>query len=212
MKKWIGLLLFCGIGHAALAQISAITNKGDQVLLNADGTWKYVSKTEEAEYSIPESKVVYTKPKASEFKVNSNVVEGLGVYLNPKEWTFKKSETGEAAEYNFDLKDKDAYGMLISERIEIPIENLMNIAIDNARSAAPDIKVVSREYRMVNGLKVLCMQMDGTIQGIAFSYFGYYYSSPKGTVQFLTYTSSSLLKDYRAKMEELLNGLSVSTK
>ena len=48
--------------------------------------------------------------------------------------------------------------------------------------------------------------MNGTIKGIHFTYLGYYFSSPKGTVQFLTYTSVNLLEEYRKDLEELLNG------
>lgn len=63
---------------------------------------------------------------------------------------------------------------------------------------------------MVNGLKVLLMQMDGTIQGIKFSYFGYYYSNNSGTVQFITYTSQNMLEAKMADAVELLNGLAVT--
>jgi hypothetical protein len=48
--------------------------------------------------------------------------------------------------------------------------------------------------------------MEGTIQGIKFVYLGYYYSDKHGSIQFITYTSKNLLKDYRADMETLLNG------
>ena len=50
------------------------------------------------------------------------------------------------------------------------------------------------------------MQMDGTIQGIKFTYYGYYFSSPNGTIQLLTYTSSNLLNEYKKEFEDFLNG------
>jgi hypothetical protein len=49
--------------------------------------------------------------------------------------------------------------------------------------------------------------MDGTMKGIKFTYFGYYYSNAEGTVQFITYTSQNLLDKYKESIEELLNGL-----
>ena len=51
-----------------------------------------------------------------------------------------------------------------------------------------------------------CMQLNGTIKGIKFTYFGYYYSSDKGSAQFITYTFQSLFKQYKPEMEKLLNG------
>jgi hypothetical protein len=53
------------------------------------------------------------------------------------------------------------------------------------------------------------MQMSGTIQGISFVYYGYYYSHESGSVQFLAYTSQDLLNNYSDDIEELLNGFVV---
>lgn len=97
--------------------------------------------------------------------------------------------------------------MLISEKIQIPIETLKGIAYENAKNAAPDIKIIKEEYRTVNSIKVLMMQMSGTIQGIKFIYFGYYYSNTNGTIQFITYTSENLFKTYFDDIELFLNGL-----
>jgi hypothetical protein len=97
--------------------------------------------------------------------------------------------------------------MFITEKIEIPLTELKNIALGNAKAAAPDIKLIKEEYRMVNGIKMLHLQMDGTIQGIKFTYLGYYYSNESGTVQLLTYSSQKLMKENSGLCEELLNGL-----
>jgi len=45
--------------------------------------------------------------------------------------------------------------------------------------------------------------------GIKFIYLGYYYSSPKGTIQLLTYTSSNLLDEYKKDLKEFLNSFIV---
>lgn len=89
----------------------------------------------------------------------------------------------------------------------MPIQSLKEVAIENARSVAPDVKVVKEEYRNVNGLTVLFLQMNGTLKGIKFTYYGYYYSGTGGTIQFLTYTAQSLMDKYIADCELLLNGL-----
>lgn len=69
------------------------------------------------------------------------------------------------------------------------------------------MQVVKEEYRYVNGLKVLMIQMTGTIQGIRFTYYGYYYTSDNGTIQFLTYTGENLFEGYLKEIEPFLNGL-----
>jgi len=81
------------------------------------------------------------------------------------------------------------------------------MALENARTMVPDIKIVKEEYRMVNGLKVLFLQMNGTFQGIKFSFYGYYFSNSKGSMQLITYTSQNLIEAYKSESEKLLNGL-----
>lgn len=96
--------------------------------------------------------------------------------------------------------------MLISEKLQVPIETLKAIAIKNAKSAASDIRVIKEEYRNVNGIQVLTMQMTGTIQGVRFTYYGYYYSNLNGTIQLVTYSGENLFNDYLADIELFING------
>ena len=131
----------------------------------------------------------------------------VGVWLNPKIWSFEKSKDDSPAEYNLSLKGADLFGMIIAEKIEIPLETLKLLAVKNAMDAAPDMKIVKEEYRIVNGIKVLLLQMNGTMQGVKFTYYGYYFSNTNGSVQFVTYTSKKLFESYKSKMETLLNGI-----
>ena len=124
--------------------------------------------------------------------------------------SLKKNKTGDLAiEYTFDFNGRDLYGMVITEQVEIAVEELAKIAFANAKAGAPDAKVVKKEYRMVNGVKVIYMEMTGTIQSIKFKYFGYYYSDSTGSTQFLSYTGANLEKKYSADIQAFLNGFSV---
>ena len=97
--------------------------------------------------------------------------------------------------------------MVITEESELSLESLKEIAVENARNAAPDIHIVKEEYRYVNGIKILLLQLDGTIQGTKFTYLGYYFTNENGTLQFLTYSTQKLMKKYNGDCEKLLNGL-----
>lgn len=194
------------------SQIKALTSDGNEVLLFNDGTWKYVndnlSRTSHSREVLTNSNP-FKKSSSSSFEVKSKKVNA-SVFINPKKWKFAPGEEGSAGEYDFDFRNGDVYGMIITERTEIPLESMKDIAVKNAKDVAPDIEVLEEEYRIVNNKKILCLQMNGTIKGIQFSYFGYYYSSPKGTIQFLTYTSKNLFAENRIEMEELLNGLTIN--
>ena len=205
MKTYIITTLLIASAYFMNAQTSAITGNGDEVILYEDGTWKYLDDSAIEKTVIPVNKKKFSKDKNSSFLVKSNRLN-VGIYINPKSWSFTKGGDEEVYEFQFQKKGGDLYAMLISEKIQVPIETLKEVAITNARSAAPDIKVVKEEYRTVNGIQVLMMQMTGTIQGIEFTYYGYYYSNSKGTIQLLTYTSETLFNEYKGDIELFLNG------
>jgi len=187
------------------AQINAITGTGDEVILYEDGTWKYLNDSINANSEISINDKEFLKDQKSTFLVKSKKLN-IGIWINPKKWAFTKGTDNDAFEFQFQKKGDDLYAMLISEKLQIPIKTLRGVAIENAKSAAPDIKVTKEEYRNVNGIQVLMMQMSGTIQGLRFTYYGYYYSNSNGTIQLLTYTGENLFNDYLVDIESYLNG------
>lgn len=206
MKK-ITLLLVCLLSITiSQAQKKAVTETGEEIIIFEDGTWEYQDKESEKETEIPTNSKKFKKTDASTFLLKSSKIK-LGFWLNPKEWTFKKSVENPDAEYEFKFKKDDLYAMVITEKFEIPLKQLKTIALENGRSIAPDLKIVKEEYRMVNGIKVMLLQMNGTMQGIKVSYYGYYYSNESGTVQFITYTSQNLIDVLKVESEKLLNGI-----
>lgn len=206
MKKTTLLLLCLMSINIVQSQQKAVTGNGEEVILYDNGTWEYQNIEDQKANEIPVNSKKFKKEKESTFLVKSNKIN-VGFWVNPKKWTFSKALTNDEAEYEFELKGEDLYGLAITEKLEIPLKTLKSIALENGREAAPDLKVVNEEYRTVNGLKVLFLQMNGTMQGIKFSYYGYYFSNENGTVQFVAFTSQNLLDSYVPEIEKLLNGL-----
>lgn len=206
MKSTLILLFTILLSFQGFSQIKAVTDTGDEVILYNDGSWTYTNTKDSGENSIPVNESIFVKHPNSSFLVKSSKMN-IGVWIDPKVYSFSKVQGDEAQEFQFQLKGEDLYAMLITEKVEIPLETLRGIAIENAKLAAPDIKVVNEEYRTVNGLSVLMMQMEGTIQGIKFTYYGYYYSNENGTLQLLGYTGENLFNSYKDDIEKLINGL-----
>ncbi|WP_020536002.1 hypothetical protein [Lewinella cohaerens] len=211
MKNLLLVMLLMFSLTLGYGQIKAVTENGDEVTLYDDGTWAYDDMEMMEAEEIMMNPETFTKGERASFLLKSSKND-FGFYLNPKDWTFMKDGSNPAAEYELHLKSGDLYGMIISEQLEIPLETLRGIALSTAKAAAPDLKIVKEEYRMVNGLKVLHLQMDGTMQGIKFSYYGYYYSNESGTVQYVTFTAQNLMDSYREQCDALLNGLVVIEK
>ncbi len=212
MKHFFFLVVFLSGFAIAYAQTTvAITVTGDTVLLNDNGTWtfknKHSSKSELEQ--IPASTIVYKKPETA-----TKMVEGgKGVYqvwYDTKTWTkVSASKHNKDAELAFEMNNKLAFSMVIYEKLEIPVETLLDVAFDNAKESGQNMKVTLKEYREVNGKKVALMQMEGEVEGIKITYYSYYYSNHNGTWQFHTYTMSSFFKQFKSKMEDLLNGFIV---
>ena len=93
--------------------------------------------------------------------------------------------------------------------VEIPIEELAGIALNFLLNQGSDVKAVNKEYRVVNGNKVLFTESDATISGIKVTYLTYYYSNSRGSSQLIAFTGRKLADKYESEIFELLNGLIV---
>jgi len=205
MKNLI-LLLWLAFGTPVFAQQNAVTETGEEVVLYDNGTWEYKSETSDRMSVIPTNPEPFIKDENSTFLLKSTKLN-VGFWLDPQKWSFTKATDNEDAEYQLNLKGEDLYGMIITEKIQIPLETLKIAALSNAKAVSTDIQIVNEEYRNVNGLKVLQLRLDGTIEGIKYTYYGYYYSNTNGSVQVIMYTAKNLIDDYLDECETLLNGL-----
>lgn len=201
---YISMMLI--IASTSYAAQQAVTDTGEVVILNDDGTWTLSAESEKALVKLTTNKTPFKKPNRATFLLKSTNNDSA-FWLNTKIWSFTKDTTNKDAEYEFKLKGKDLYAMAITERVEVAEESLADIALSNARSVAPDIRIIKKEYRIVNGKKVIYMEMSGTMQSIKITYLSYYFSSPSGSTQLVTYTGSSLVNSYKNEILDLLNGL-----
>lgn len=200
-------LLFCSF--TVQAQIQAITNTGETVTLHENGTWEYTNKTNRSKETLVNSNKFTKHPNAS-FQVKSKRTN-YAVFIDPTKWKFEKKSdnVNEEAEYAFNLNDGSVYAMMVTEKVGLSFELLKKAALVNASKVAPDARIVEEEYRTVNGTKMLMLQLKGTLEGLAFTYFGYYVTGDTGTVQLITFTTSKLFDEHKKEMETFLNGLSL---
>jgi hypothetical protein len=186
-------------GAAFKMAILTVANAADDIYGSAFATSAPVLASAASNGVAP----AFTAPPAATQRVE--VLSGRGaVSVTPNLWRETKStETGRRT---FVHRNGDGYAVVISERIQVQTNQLRNVALENAREAAPDVKIVEEQRRRVNGTDVLMLRLEGTTNGVAFTYLGYYYGGPAGTVQVLTYTGRNLFQEYRADFEDFLNG------
>lgn len=100
----------------------------------------------------------------------------------------------------------DAHVKVIAERLEIDPGQLSEVALSNARSASPDVEIVTESWRTINGLRTLVLRLNGTTNGIRFSFYNQMYSDQAGTVQLAGWTGANLFDEYRRDFLELFAG------
>jgi hypothetical protein len=203
--KFLLLFIFTGSLAISFAQIKAVTETGDEVILHANGTWKY---TEEAKNndSITTNTASFTKPATANFLLKSKNC-AVGFWVNPKKWNFEKA-TDNTSEYSFSLKENNTTGaFVVTEQTGMPLNYLRKFAIENIQKAASAFKIIKEEYRYVNGLKVLLIESNATVEGVSITYVNYYYSDTASTIQFLTFAPNNIINKYKNELEVLLNGL-----
>ena len=127
---------------------------------------------------------------------------------DPAKW--KQTKTDEAGHFMFEHKNGEGYGLVIAERVAIPVDSLVNLALKNARAADPNAKTTSIERRKVNGADVAFMKMEAKVSNIDLIYYGYYFGGKSIAVQVLTFTGKNLIGDYEKDFLEFLNGFTTT--
>lgn len=197
-------LLFILIGASTLmgqTSIKARTESGKEVILLSDGTWKYATEVS------PRPTSAASKPAGATtlFKAPQG---GFGVWYDSTKWAMQPQHE-DRGRVEFKLKRGDAYAIILIEELEIPIATLKEAAFQNAKDAAPDAQIILEETRTVNNKQLLCMKLDGTVKGIPFRYYGYYYGGKQGSIQLLTFTGRELFPKYEQDLADFLNGLEI---
>lgn len=181
--------------------IRAITEDGKTVLLYPSGTWEYAGTPRAPGASAR----AYTKPANAAKGVRGKRVP-YSFWFDESKWKVIEQPANDVAEYEFQHTTGEGFAAIIPERLPVPLDDLKEIALNNARRVSRDIKITGDERRTVNDADVAYLRMEGTAQGVPMVFQGYYYSGKQGTVQVFTWTHGGLLEEHRADFEEFLNG------
>lgn len=205
MKRLIPIVVllaaFCAFVGAQ--DIKAVTEDGRSVLLHNDGTWGYVDK--------PQASIAPTQtfkaPDTAISKASSRKAK-IAVFYDPTLWTVEKL-SGEAAEFQFQLGDSEVYARLIAEAETFDLSTVRSGIISNAKKAAKSFEITEEGSAIVNGVQVQTLKAKVKMQGLDVTFYWYYWSGPKGTVQLYGYASPA---DFDANLKailDLMNGLTL---
>lgn len=104
----------------------------------------------------------------------------------------------------------DGHALVIAERIAVPLDSVEDVALANAQAVDPNAKVIFRDKRKVNGAVLHFLKIEANVDTVPMVYWGYFYAGENGTVQVVTYTAKTLLREYEKGFMDFLNGFVVS--
>ena len=189
---------------AGAADLTAITGDARSVVLHGNGKWEFAQRKSEGAGTM-----ALTRPTSATQEWQSKK-KFISIWYDPKEWSISERAQNENVEARLIHQSGDAYVMAIVERIEVPIQQLKEIALQNAKKAAPDAQIVAEKQVTINGSEGLLVDVNGTIQGIKFRYHGFYFSNSAGSAQIVAYTSQNLFDEYEGEFNKPLSGIQIN--
>jgi len=199
LRAAIGIVLACMLDHACADNLQAHTKDGREVVLRDDGTWSFL---------LAEMKL--QKGKKSTLEATTQFVSKHGhvaVNYDGGTWKAQEKQLSSDSELTLEHQDGDVYFVLITERVEIPLENFKAIVLTNIRAADPNARVISEQRISSNGGGEIVLNIEATVSGIPLHYRGYYWTSDTGSVQATAWTARNLLDEYSADIDALLAGV-----
>ncbi|MDX1941133.1 MAG: hypothetical protein SFU99_11310 [Saprospiraceae bacterium] len=214
MKTTFFATLMLVFAYNLTGQIRAITEKGDTILVNKDGTWEYLDADQNVDLQevtavLDTNKQVFVVSPKSTKSLRSEL-DFFSVKYNADQWERVPEGTlNEAAEFAFKIKQSDVYGLVISEEAGFETRSLFDIAVDNMKEAVDEMEILSSEVRKVNGKDCIAATIKTKTKGVNIIFHSYYYSCDKGSIQFTAWSIENVYPKYQGVIEELLNGLLV---
>ncbi|WKB53180.1 hypothetical protein [Eleftheria terrae] len=205
-KSWVTALVLASAGSAAVAaltgdnSIKGVTEDGKKVVLRADGTWRY-----QADVGATLGLRLHEKPPSAT-AVYQTPVPQFQVMYDPSLWT-TRSDRDKPDRQSFVHKTGALFATVLAEPLPLTSDEVKKLAIHNFSNGAPGGQVVLEEQRVVNGLQVNTLQMTGSPGGVAFTLYGNYYGSERGSIQVMCWTVKSAFATYEADCLNFINGL-----
>ena len=185
--------------QAQAADLHAVTEDGQRVILSSDGKW-HIDK--HAASSVPSLSQSPYHTAVSSYTVAFDATQWI-----PAE---KSGNDTEPTKKMFRHKSLPIYGMVIADEIAMTTDSLRNIIITNADKAA-DTKttVVLDETEDVKGKTIGSIRFIATKEKVDFLFATHYYASPAGNIQVVCFTSQSLFTKYAEDCKKFISGLTV---
>lgn len=183
----------------ASAAIKAVTEDGRSVVLREDGTWAFADQGKA------------DPPRFARSALQNKQLPGLSAkydfYYDPAQWSLMEQNLEPASEYEFEHSSGLVRALVMAHPGSTDINALEQRVLANIRKADDKAFVLYKEDRLVNGARVLCLQISAMIQESPVVFFTYLYQGKGYGVQAAVYAVESVFNSMYGDLEMFLNGL-----
>jgi len=137
-----------------------------------------------------------------------SITPSTSVMYDHKKW--KQDLSSEDDSYTFSYLTDDVSAVVISNRLPIPLDIVPGFVLAGFQTADPTATILSKEKRSVNGTEMWFIKMDGHVDNVPLTYWGYFYTSKDGMVGAITISRKTASSEYEKDRMEFLNGLRIS--
>ena len=113
---------------------------------------------------------------------------------------------GAREDMQFKHSNGEIFFRVVAERTGMSYDALETLAVANARNVDTNAKVARKGWRVVNGQKLMVLEIEATASGVPILYYGHYYVGPAGTIQIVGWTAKNLLDEHRSEFESVVSG------
>lgn len=191
-------ILFFLLSAALYPQEMARTDSGKWVMLEPDGTWRYVKPASETP--------LFTKP-ASALSLKRTADGKIGLWYDSLSWkpALKFINPGSAAEFSHPASG--GYALLLYDKGYVKLKELKESAVQMIKRADASAEILKDQTYYVNDSYVDHMYMKAKVGKDVLIYMNYYYAGKAGNMQLITYCKESEAARFQAEFADFLNGL-----
>jgi len=128
------------------------------------------------------------------------------IHYRPDEWKPEKGD--DPGVFLFAHAEGNLRLRVVTNRIETPIDRMPEEQLATVKSVSQNVNLTRQGWRSVNGVRMLFVEMEATIQGVPLKYFTHFYSDASGAIEIRAFTPG-LLEEYRQKIECFVSGFQI---
>jgi hypothetical protein len=204
LKRSIVIVLMISlVAVISFAEDREVIIAGKTIIIHDNYTWEY--KSEDA--SI-DANILSVQKKSNQTKMYESSMGKFKIWYDGSKWDITNA-TNQSVEITLQNKDRSGFAAVVYEGIKIPLDNLEQIVLINAKKVDPNAMLTHEEKCTVNGIEGKLITYSASTAGLMFIFEGFITSNDAGSIQFTFYTLDSEYSKLKDDFIEAIGGLEI---